>query len=341
MRHIANANATRTLTSAAFCLLTPLLAQAYDLSPGGALANRITAAQTTAHQASACVIAQPFYWEVGNRERMLAGGKAGTQAPGRQTEMALASASKWLYAAYVAEQRQGKLSAQDVRFLNFQSGHTRFRICLPGQTVGQCQSSLINGFGRIDTAKVGLFDYDGGHMQKHATLMGLGPMGNAALASTIKMGLQPLAPDWTLSYSQPQLAGGGVSNAASYAHFLRSTLKGDLKIGALLGTHAVCTNSQTCPDQAIEAPIPLTETWHYSIGHWVEDDPIVGDGAFSSPGAFGFYPWIDAGKQFYGIVARDDRNTDPNSDSTHSPWLESTNCGRLIRKAWLTGQPQR
>jgi len=30
----------------------------------------------------------------------------------------------------------------------------------------------------------------------------------------------------------------------------------------------------------------------------------VGDGAFSSPGAFGFYPWIDRTKTNYGVLAR-------------------------------------
>lgn len=342
MRHIAHAHTIMAVTTALcqhFCLLPPLQAHAADLSNRVPLLSRITAAQSTANQAEACVIAQPFYWEVGNSERMLSGGQAGTNAPSRQTEMALASASKWLYAAYVAEQRQGVLSAQDARFLSFQSGYTRFRICLPGQTVAQCQSSPINGLGRIDTSTIGLFDYDGGHMQKHATLMGLGPLGNAALATAIKQGLQPLGSDWVLNYSQPQLAGGAVSNAASYARFLRATLKGDLKMSTLLGTHAVCTNPQTCPGQALETPIPQTETWHYSVGHWVEDDPVAGDGAFSSAGAFGFYPWIDASKQFYGIVARDDRGTSASS-STERPGRESANCGRLIRKAWLTGQPQ-
>jgi hypothetical protein len=74
----------------------------------------------------------------------------------------------------------------------------------------------------------------------------------------------------------------------------------------------------------------LDESWHYSIGHWVEDDPKVGDGAFSSPGAFGFYPWIDASKTYYGVVARAEA---PGA-------LESVYCGRLIRKAWVTGGAQ-
>ncbi len=77
--------------------------------------------------------------------------------------------------------------------------------------------------------------------------------------------------------------------------------------------------------------VPASESWHYSIGHWVEDDRVVGDGAFSSAGAFGFYPRIDAGKASYGIVAR---------SSGAGSGFESASCGRLIRKAWATAVAQ-
>ena len=96
-----------------------------------------------------------------------------------------------------------------------------------------------------------------------------------------------------------------------------------------LGTHPVCTNPRTCAN-AENAPSPPGESWHYSIGHWVEDDPDVGDGAFSSPGAFGFYPWIDRTKTSYGVLAR----------SAANGAIASVYCGRLIRKAWATATPQ-
>jgi len=329
----------RSFALTTLALACSLSSQAADLSNRVPLAQREIAAHRTAGQAAACVAAQPFYWEVGNAQRTLASGQSGEQAPGAQTSLALASASKWLYGAYVAEQRQGKLSTEDVQFLSFQSGYTRFRVCLPNQTVGECEASLINGRGRIDKQTVGLFDYNGGHMQKHATLMGLGTLNKDALAVAIKRGLH-LGPDWALSYSQAQLAGGGVSTATDYARFLRAALKGDLQIGALLGSHPVCANPQTCPQEAVKTPIPQTETWHYSVGHWVEDDPQVGDGAFSSPGAFGFYPWIDASKTFYGIVAREDRRGLRSDEPGQKPAVQSVDCGRLIRKAWLTGEPQ-
>ncbi|HET8871960.1 MAG TPA: hypothetical protein VFM48_16065, partial [Aquabacterium sp.] len=101
--------------------------------------------------------------------------------------------------------------------------------------------------------------------------------------------------------------------------------------------HPVCTNPKACPGDALKAPIPATEAWHYSIGHWVEDDPAVGDGSFSSPGAFGFYPWIDSAKRYYGIIAREERKGIFSDDPDGKPAVRSVECGRLIREAWETG----
>ena len=100
----------------------------------------------------------------------------------------------------------------------------------------------------------------------------------------------------------------------------------------------MCTNPATCA-QALNAPVPPSESYHYSIGHWVEDDPVNGDGAFSSAGAFGFYPWIDASKSWYGIVARKDgsRITDQDNPDAAGHGFDSLQCGALIRAAWMDG----
>ena len=98
-----------------------------------------------------------------------------------------------------------------------------------------------------------------------------------------------------------------------------------------LGSNAVCTNPSHC-QSAINTPLPQTESSHFSLGHWVEDDPRVGDGAFSDPGLLGFYPWIDAGKTYYGLVAR--------ASKTPGAHVGSMQCGRLIRRAWMSGKAQ-
>lgn len=310
----------------------PALAQAANIP----VAQRTAAAEQTAQAAASCKRAQPFYWEIGDAQGALAGGPIGADAPARDTPMRIASASKLVYSAYVAEKRSGALTSEDIQFLTFQSGYTRFHICRASQTEGACLNSFINGMGRPDSTTAGRFDYNGGHMQKHAALMGMADMNGAAMAAEIHNGMPQLGANWNFGYVQAQPAGGGSSSVGDYAHFLSTILNGQLQIAKLLGTHKVCTNPKTCPGEAVKAPIPSSETWHYSIGHWVEDDPKVGDGSYSSPGAFGFYPWISADKQIYGIVGRENHHL--SLEEQERPAVASVDCGRDIRAAWMSGQ---
>jgi hypothetical protein len=288
--------------------------------------QRVAAATSTAQSAgNACVAIRPFYWEIGDSAAARASGAVGGASYSATTSMNIASASKWLYSAYVVQRRTGVLSSEDIKYLTFRSGYTSFSFCLPGNTVQQCVDRADNGV--FTAADDGRYAYGGGHMQKHASMLGLGPLDNAGLAAEIR---SQLGSEVGLSYSQPQLAGGVVSTATDYARFLRKLLNGSLRLGTQLGSQAVCTNPLTCPT-AISTPVPAAESWHYSLGHWVEDDPVVGDGAFSSAGAFGFYPWIDAGRTWYGIVAREEQA---------GTGVDSVNCGRLIRKAWVSGTAQ-
>ncbi|MDE2402839.1 MAG: hypothetical protein KGL90_14365 [Burkholderiales bacterium] len=315
------------------------MAQRGDAKPSNL--DRQKAADSTARSPrNACAQARPFYWEVGGPKALLASGAVGEGAPLRRTSLPIASATKWLYGAYVAEKRGGQLSDDDVRFLTFRSGYTRFRFCREGQTVDQCRAALINGRGRPDAANEGAFFYNGGHLQEHAHRMGLGALDGLGLGDEIRQTLRPvIGTDIALGFAQPQPAGGGLSNAADYASFLQAMLRGDLQLSKLLGTHAVCANPRTCPPGvALHSPMADTETWHYSIGHWVEDDPLLGDGAFSSPGAFGFYPWISGDRRWYGLVARYDRHGVRAQDPQDKPAGESVACGRLIRKAWISAQ---
>ena len=163
-----------------------------------------------------------------------------------------------------------------------------------------------------------------------ALLAACGGGGDSVVAPPPALVRARLGNDVALTFNQPQLAGGASGTAADYARVLRKLMAGQLRMGALLGTQAVCTNPLTCV-QALSAPIPSSESWHYSLGRWVEDDPQLGDGAFSSPGAFGFYPWIDASKTYYGVLAR---------QTASGGGVDSVSCGRLIRKAWVTGSVQ-
>ncbi len=302
-------------------------------APDDENAPRVAAAQATAEATTGvCAAIQPFYWEIGDKNQALASGSVPASGSGiRYTAsslMPIASASKWIYGAYVAERRAGVLTAEDVRFLSFRSGYTNFSLggCDNADTVESCVARGTNG--NFTAANVDRFAYDGAHMQKHASLpspgMNLGPLANAALALEIR---RVLGTDITLTYTQPQLAGGIRSTPSDYARFLRKVLKNDLHISTLLGSSATCTNPATCAT-AIRTPIDGGVDWHYSIGHWVEDDPVSGDGAFSSAGAFGFYPWINANRTLYGIVAR---------VGLGGAGEASALCGAEIRAAWVSG----
>ncbi|MEY4546016.1 MAG: hypothetical protein RL685_2211 [Pseudomonadota bacterium] len=176
-------------------------------------------------------------------------------------------------------------------------------------------------------ADVGRFNYGSGHFQKLASLLGLGADDNAALAAEVT---SQIGPEIHIEYTQPEPAVGVKTSADQYVLFLRKLLVGSpspLLIGSLLGSDTVCTRPGTCPT-AVSSP--LSENWHYSWGHWVEDDPALGDGAFSSPGRGGFYPWVNATRTSYGVLARDGASSSQ----------DSRLCGSAIRKAWATGVAQ-
>ena len=286
--------------------------------------QRSAAARATADANPHCQAVRPFYWVVGDAQGVRADGRVGARAPTATTTMPIASASKLVYAAFVAQQRHGQLTSDDVRFLTFTSGYSGFRSCRRGQTIAECDAMGRNG--EHDASTDGRFAYNGGHMERHAVLAGLGALDDAGLARTINASLGT-----SLRYLQPQLAGGIATSAADYGEFLRRIVDGQLEMKALLGTHAVCTNPRTCAT-AVASPF-TQEDVHYSIGHWVEDDPAHGDGAFSSAGAFGFYPWISRDAGTWGVLAR----FAPTLDGAKQG-AASLLCGREIRAAWTSGE---
>lgn len=324
------------------------------------LQQRVDAATLTAQTADLCTAIAPFYWEIGDTSGALVSGTEG-EGPLANTVMSVASASKWMYAAFVVQQR-GSAASVDLPFLRFTSGHSNMNpsgcdlnplLGAPRQTLDECLAEPGTGSvsggstqGAQNQDTVGRYFYNSGHMTVHASAhMGLGGLTTNGIAEVIGPVLAQGTPFSTFRYARTDLAGGVVSTPADYAQFLRGVLSGRLLMGGLLGRDAVCSNPATCasadyspingtPDEPVSA-----ESWHYARGHWVEDDPTLqpdgtrlGDGAFSSPGAFGFYPWIDAGRQFYGVVAR--------QSFTNGAAFASVECGRGVRKAFLTGVPQ-
>lgn len=333
------------------------------------LEQRVTAVNATVANNSICKSIDIFYWQIGDKTGALASGWGGINAPqnpqaetaqgiGPDIPMGVASASKWVFGAYAIQRDsyaalstgsiefQGRSIARK-QFLNFTSGYDQEAtpLCLK-HTVADCFTGSIAEYNSASAHK---FSYNGGHMQAYAVALGLGEyrdddgiQDGIFLADEIRRITSRFS---TLTYDFPSLPGGANMSPNSYAEFLRAILNHDLEIGQHLGADPVCAwvdpaiINKSC--DAIATPISgssgdnnySAEHWHYSYGHWVEDDPMVGDGAFSSPGAFGFYPWINADKTLYGIVARKEM-------VLGRPALESVGCGRVMRKAWVSGAEQ-
>jgi hypothetical protein len=291
--------------------------------------DRIIAANRTANGvANACTAIRPFYWEIGSANRRLAGGSVdevgNPTSYGPDTRLNLGSASKWIYAAYVAERFNGVLTDDDIASLTQRSGYANLGACYPHQTVRGCFRYEDNELFVPDAD--GLFAYNGGHMQQHAVALGLGPLSRTELAAEVR---NQLGRGTGFGYSLAMPAGGANGTPKGVAAFLRRLMNDQLVLGSMLGSNAVCTNPDTCPPgTALHSPAPPDEDWHYSLGHWVEDDPTQGDGSFSSPGTLGFYPWISSDRKLYGLVARDDGAGE---------FVDSLECGRLIRAAWNDG----
>ena len=234
-----------------------------------------------------------------------------------------------------------------------------------GQVPGQLYDYQV-------AAANGVFWYNGAHEEKHgrdyfnlANSNGTDP----ALTSTI---IQAISPASGASYVQPLIPGGVYASSNQYAAILRGIIavSSPLLMNGALGTNEICTSpggdyggytlggtgaitdgplgttarvagkSQNWITQGIcnAGYSPISGNNAYSIAHWHEIDQTstpVGDGAYSSPGALGFYPWIDATKTYYGVISRQST-----SNGGGGSGGASMLCGRAIRKAFMTGVQQ-
>lgn len=203
-----------------------------------------------------------------------------------------------------------------------QSGYTQFQVstCIDNDfsTVEECANYGTNSVLVADHRD--RFFYNNGHHQAWAMANGLGPLNGKDLADELNSYLD-LGPD--LSVDSLQLGGGLSLSAGSFADFLQGLLTQRYVLSSLLGSFKVCTWGEQCP-QAIYSPVELPD--EYSLGHWVESI----DGAYSSAGLFGFYPWIDEQQTHYGIISR--FSVDFSDGIGYGPGYTSMLCGQKIRK---------
>ena len=104
----------------------------------------------------------------------------------------------------------------------------------------------------------------------------------------------------------PQLAGGASSSLHDYRNFLDMMLNdGEFRGKRVLSKEAV---REMDKDQTNGAPFkagsvgPRLDGTKYGLGHWLDRKDDTGQGIeVSSPGAFGFRPWLDREKKLVGV----------------------------------------
>ena len=302
-------------------LLLSLIA-ASGVSTAASIQARQQAAAQVASGDAQCKSLGDFYWEIGDAKGPLGSGTIGDKYSAGET-IRIASASKFVWGAYVLEKigKNAQPTQEQINYLEMKSGYTRFNplFCALAKSVETCMAARNNS--EREDAKIGRFAYGGGHDQRLAATLGLGRMNAQQFTGEV---LGYLGTDLGFSFRSPQPAGGMESSPSQYAAFLRKVIRGDLKLKQYLGYAPTCTDPATCPTAAES---PVKEAWHYSLNHWIEDDPRTGDGSFSSPGLLGFYPWISKDKTTYGVLARQKL-------SATAAW-DSVVCGRKIRAAWM------
>lgn len=201
-----------------------------------------------------------------------------------ETPVTLASASKIVYAAAACE---GARSVGDDPLLQMSGGWVDGAVFGSARaTVGQAHGGAV-----FNPTAVSHFWYDGASMQQHAMNAGLGGLDAAKLGAwaTDRLGVP-------VEYTAPLVSGSARMAPADLLRLLILLARRERVLGDLLGHDTVPAG----PDDDNVLNTPATQNWRYGLGHWVESPE--GDGAFSSLGANGVYPWISAGRQWAGVI---------------------------------------
>jgi hypothetical protein len=303
------------LSFLSFAVLDPLTSQAASLKAEAA-------AKKAALQTPECKKIAPFYWEIGDAGHVLAGDSVGGKYH-RDSKLRIASASKWIFAAYYLEKKNGVLNQHEKDLLRMLGGYQRLAIfpCAFRDTVAACFHARSND--KIYPATRGKFYYSGGDAQSLAVDLGLGALNAQKLGEEVSKGLKNKV---QVEYVNLSLAGGARMQASQYVVFLQELMKGTYLLKKFLGQEAVCADPDSCPQTAAYSPAK-GHPWKYGYHHWVETDDKGRVDAYSSAGLLGFYPWLTADLKYYGIIAREHRD--------ERAGLDSVMCGRQIRKAYF------
>lgn len=111
------------------------------------------------------------------------------------------------------------------------------------------------------------------------------------------------------SLTNPRASAGAQSTVADYSEILRALLAGEL-----ISDLPAFTLDRTINATFGHRPVGIENAgvdWHYGLGFWRECELAVWDNScanhvvISSPGAFGWNPWIDLEENYFGLIAMD------------------------------------
>lgn len=317
------------------------------------------AATLTAQQASLCKAIQPFYTEIDNSSGLVwsANSPSTQTAYTAATVLSVASASKFMWAQVACSLAGGcgSLTTTQRNVLNFTLGYigppTTNGLCHYGTSGAGNYTSFAacvtdpNNVGVLSqtAGAVNNYYYAGNQLSRYVAAYmnsgsgtGLANMYNNTIGNwyaDVRLALGGTMPNTQYSAFDP--AGGAFMPTVDYMTWMDRLLVGSaspLSLASYLSTACVHTWAAYNTGTTFS---PIPENWDYCLAHWHEIDPTTyGDGAFSSPGGYGFYPWVDSDQQYDGVIA------EQQAVFGEGNGYNSAKCGRLIRNAWLTGVAQ-
>lgn len=173
-------------------------------------------------------------------------------------------------------------------------------------TTALCARALYDA--GLSTAPGAAFAYGPAHMQI-AAAMAEAATGKSWAALVRDELATPFALTTTFyaspSASNPRISGGAVSSIEDYAKLMAALLDGRLVRDpvAFRQDRTIGLAIVNQPDDAVS-----NGQWHYALGAWRECDDIPfsarcsSQNILSSPGAFGWTPWVDYDRGYWAII---------------------------------------
>lgn len=348
----------RSLTAAALCvgLIGAMPARADDTAAKSAEWAKLDAAIAASGIANITVL-------VGD-----ASGRLYAYSSGDVTEESVhqtASAAKMLTASVImAVVRSGKISLSDhpqeyldwwtndpkdprskvtlEHLLAFTSGFNespRTRTCIVSRrhTTQSCARELYTA--GVKTAPGTAFFYGPGHMQIAAAMVEKAT-GQPFAAVFRRYVADPIALSPATDYviptrRNPRIASGATTTANDFERLLQALLKGKLipDLQAFAADRTKDVRFEYRPTATIEDG----RDWHYALGSWRECDRTPFDAAcsaapiISSPGAYGWTPWIDLEHDYYGLIAMEVRGLADRGEVEGQPSAASVDLEQTLQ----------